>query len=168
MGTCRPTSVQQRPSLSDPVAHLVSPSHAAVGVEVSREQLDRARRNVPEAEFILASALDAQLPADSFDAVISFYTVEHMPRETHSTLLASIHRWLSPGGWLLMTFEVGDEPGRVVNWLGVPMFFSHYDATTNTRLVQEAGFEIVKAEEETQIEDSRRVPYLWVLARKPA
>lgn len=85
----------------------------------------------------------------------------------HAALLMSIHRWLREGGWLLITFETGDQPGTVGEWLGAPMFFSHFDAATNERLIRDAGFEIVRAEEEEQLEGGRPVPYLWVLARKP-
>jgi ubiquinone/menaquinone biosynthesis C-methylase UbiE len=147
---------------------IVDHGHTALGVDVSEEQINRARRNVPEAEFVLASALDLDLPPDSLDAVVSFYVIEHMPREDHATLLDSIYRWLRGGGWLLITCEVGDEPGVVGDWLGTPMFFSHFDAATNQRLVREAGFEIVKTRQETQTEGSRPIPYLWLLARKPS
>ena len=63
----------------------------------------------------------------------------------------------------------GDDRGvdAYARLLGEPMFFSHFDATTNRRLVEDAGFELVRAEEETQLEGRRKVPYLWVLARKP-
>ena len=145
---------------------IVDHGHTAVGVDVSAEQIDRARRNVPEAQFVVASALDLGLPPESLDAVVSFYVIEHMPRADHATLFRSIYRWLRRGGWLLITCEIGDEPGVVGEWLGTPMFFSHFDAPTNERLVREAGFEIVKARQETQIEGSRLIPYLWLLARK--
>jgi SAM-dependent methyltransferase len=145
---------------------LVDRGHSALGVDVSGEQLARAAGHVPEAELIQASALDLDLPAGSLDAVVAFYVVDHVPRDEHASLLASVQGWLRPGGWLLITFEVDDEPGVVGEWLGEPMFFSHFDAATNRRLVSEAGFEVVRAEEETQLEGDRSVPYLWVLAQK--
>jgi cyclopropane fatty-acyl-phospholipid synthase-like methyltransferase len=43
---------------------LVDAGHAVVGVDVSREQVERARRNVPEAEIVQASALSTHPPAD--------------------------------------------------------------------------------------------------------
>jgi cyclopropane fatty-acyl-phospholipid synthase-like methyltransferase len=147
---------------------ILDHGHGAIGVDVSREQLDRARKNVPEAEFVLASALDLEFAPESLDAVVSFYVIEHVPRETHAALLASIYAWLRDGGYLLLTFETGDEPGVIGEWLGAPMYFSHFDAETNERLVRETGFEVVKAEQETQLEGPRPVPYLWVLARKPS
>jgi cyclopropane fatty-acyl-phospholipid synthase-like methyltransferase len=145
---------------------IVAEGHAAVGVDVSLEQLRRARRNVPAAEFIHASALDVDLPTASFDAVVSFYVIDHLPRELHGDLLASIHRWLRPGGWLLVTFEANEQPGVIGEWLGAPMFFSHFDPATSEQLVRAAGFEIISAEQETQLEGGREVPYLWVLARR--
>ena len=145
---------------------IVERGHAVIAVDVSREQLRRARRNVPQAEFVLASALDLDLAPGSLDAVVSFYVIEHMPRELHATLFGSIHGWLRDEGRLLLTFEVGNRPSRVDEWLGVPMFFSHHDSATNLRLVREAGFDVVRTAEETQIEGGSPVPYLWVLAQK--
>ena len=146
---------------------IAAEGHAAIGVDVSLEQLGRARRNVPEGEFSHASALDLDLPSDSFDAVVSLYVIDHLPRELHKDLLASIYRWLRPGGWLLLTFEANDQPGVIGEWLGAPMFFSHFDPATSEQLVRAAGFEIVSAEQEAQLEGEREVPYLWILARKP-
>jgi ubiquinone/menaquinone biosynthesis C-methylase UbiE len=145
---------------------IAAAGHSAVGVDVSPGQLERAARNVPEAELVRASALDLELPGESLDAVVVLYAIEHLPRAAHAALLASIQRWLRGCGWLLITFETGDEPGVVGDWLGAPMFFSHFDARTSERLVREVGFEVVWAEEETQSEGERAVPYLWLLARK--
>jgi len=146
---------------------IVDSGHAAVGVDVSREQINRARKNVPEADLILASAPDLDLPPASFDAVVSFYTIDHIPREDHLPLLRSMYGWIREGGWLLLAVEAGDEPGVVSEWLGQPMFFSHFDAALTRKLIGDAGFEIVRTQQETQTEGSRPVPYQWLLARKP-
>jgi hypothetical protein len=75
-------------------------------------------------------------------------------------------RWLRPSGFLLFTAEVDDQPGVVGQWLGVPMFFTSFDAATTRRLVLETGFEILREEIEAQLEGDREVSYLWVLARR--
>jgi cyclopropane fatty-acyl-phospholipid synthase-like methyltransferase len=144
---------------------IVAGGHSAVGVDVSSEQIRRARANAPQAELIHASVLDVDLPSWTFDAVVCFYAIDHLPREQHGDFLASIHGWLRPGGWLLLTFEANEQPGVVGEWLGEPMFFSHYDPATSQELVRAAGFQLVSVEEETQLEGEREVPYLWVLAR---
>jgi cyclopropane fatty-acyl-phospholipid synthase-like methyltransferase len=146
---------------------LVDAGHTVVGVDVSREQAERARRYVPEAQIVEASALELELEAESLDAVVAFYVIDHLPREEHGTLLASIRSWLRPGGWLLLTFDTADHPGVVADWLGTPMFFSQFDPETSERLVREAGFDVVSAARETQLEGTREVTFLWVLARRP-
>jgi len=146
---------------------IAEAGHAAVGVDVSREQIARARRNAPAAEVIHASLLDVDFAQASFDAVVVFYVIDHLPREAHAELLAKIHRWLRPGGWLLITFDTAEHPGAIGKWLGVPMFFSQHDPETSERLVREAGFAIVSAEQEGQLEGEREVvTFLWVLAQK--
>jgi hypothetical protein len=59
--------------------------------------------------------------------------------------------------------EAAVEP----DWLGVPMYFSHFDGATNRRLVEDAGLRIISAREETADEDGVPVTFLWVVARKP-
>jgi hypothetical protein len=53
------------------------------------------------------------------------------------------------------------------NWLGAPMYWSHFDSPTNQRLLREAGLEILSAREETAEEDGIPITFLWVVARKP-
>ncbi len=77
-----------------------------------------------------------------------------------------IHRWLRPGGFLLVSLEAGEAEGVIGMWLGVPMYFSCFDPETVKQIVAKAGFEIIVTRIETQVEQSTEIPYLWVLARK--
>jgi SAM-dependent methyltransferase len=112
------------------------------------------------------AALD--FPPDGFDAVAAFYSIIHVPREQHAGLLHDIATWLRPGGLLVATMGAGSTEAAVEpDWLGVPMYFSHFDGATNQRLVEEAGLQIISAQEETADEDGAPVTFLWVVARKP-
>jgi len=53
------------------------------------------------------------------------------------------------------------------DWLGAPMYWSHFDSQTNQLLVQEAGLQILSAQEETADEDGIPVTFLWIVAQKP-
>jgi SAM-dependent methyltransferase len=98
----------------------------------------------------------------SFDAVVAFWTLIHVRRELHASILGRIHGWLRPGGFLAGTFGGGDNPAQVEErFYGAPMYWSHFDADTNRRLFRDAGFELVQADE---IEDEDETP-LWVIAR---
>jgi hypothetical protein len=56
--------------------------------------------------------------------------------------------------------EAGDEPSATGEWLGAPMYFSHFDEDTMIGLVQAAGFAILETAVEEQREGDHSVPYL--------
>jgi hypothetical protein len=62
--------------------------------------------------------------------------------------------------------EAGDEPSATGEWLGAPMYFSHFDEDTTIGLVQAAGFTILETVVEEQHEGDHSVPYLWLLASR--
>jgi SAM-dependent methyltransferase len=141
---------------------------AVTGVDISARNIALAKERVPEATFMQADITQLTLPPASFDAVIAFYTITHVPREEHAQLLRNIASWLRPGGLFVASMGAGDDPGTVEDdWLGAPMYFSAFDATTNRRLVREAGWELLSADEITGDEDGEPVTFLWVVAHKP-
>ena len=135
------------------------------GVDISPQQIERARPAVPEAELICADITALELPDASFDAVVSFYVFNHVPRELLGPLLDNVHRWLVPGGWLLSAFGQSDLPGWTGEWLGAPTFFSGYPAETNSALVEEAGFRIERDEVVEFEEPEGPVQFQWVFAQ---
>ena len=141
--------------------------HEGVGVDISRTQIALARANVPDAELLQADVMELDFPSGSFDAVVAFYLLDHLPREEHSLLLAKLNDWLKPDGVLLFSIEPRDEPAHVGDWLGRPMFFSHFDEGTTLGLVRDAGFDLLDSHLEMQIEGETEVEFLWVLARRP-
>jgi ubiquinone/menaquinone biosynthesis C-methylase UbiE len=72
----------------DPAGILMAQQHHATGVDLSREQIKRARRNVSSGTLLHADAASVQFPHASFDAVVSSYTLEHIPRAEHASLFA--------------------------------------------------------------------------------
>ena len=150
----------------DPADIEISKEHKVTGVDISQTQINLARQNVPTGHFLHGDAGSVEFPPTSFDAVISFYTLEHIPREEHRTILRRIYKWLRVGGLLLISIEAGDFDDVMGEWLGVPMFISCFDPETMRRMVNEAGFELLETAIETQVEQGNDVPYLWLFGRK--
>lgn len=136
------------------------------GINVSREQIIRARQPVPDATFVHADMTRLDVPAESFHAIVACYVLTHVPRDLLPDLLRNLHRWLRPGGSLLVTLGAGDTPDITEpDWLGVPMFFSDFDGVINRQLVEDAGFHIERAEEHDLDEGDSVARFLWVFAR---
>jgi SAM-dependent methyltransferase len=136
------------------------------GVDISPEQIRRARAAVPEAEFVVADITTMSLPAGSYDAVVSFYVFNHIPRELLPGVLAAINSWLTFGGLLLTAFGTTDNPGWTGDFLGAPTFFSSYPPAVNSRFLEEAGFELLLDEVVTFVEPDGPATFQWVLARR--
>ncbi len=148
------------------------------GVDISAEQTRRARERLPEARFMHGDIMEVELGGESYDAVVSFYVLNHLPREQLGPLLQRIHGWLRPGGWFLASLPGSDNEGWRGEWLGVETFFSGYEPEVALGLVREAGLEVVEDDFETMLEpeyhddgsigpEYGEARWLWVLARKP-
>jgi len=144
----------------------ISKEHQVTGVDISQTQIDLALKNIPNGTFLHEDAGSIEFPPSSFDAVVSFYTLEHIPRQEHATILGRIYHWLKPGGLLLISMEAGEFEDVFGKWLGVPMFISCFNPEKMDQLVLKSGFEMVETVIEPQVEQGEPIPYHWILARK--
>ena len=148
-----------------PTTARLAERFTVTGVDISPRQIERARINVPKAAFINADMTEVDLPASSFDAVVAFYAIIHIPRDQHAALLGSIATWLRPGALLTAAMTVGGGYAYEEDWMGAPMYWSGFDSATNKQLVEQAGLTIVSAEETTDDPEDR---FIWIVARKPS
>jgi SAM-dependent methyltransferase len=140
--------------------------YEVTGVDISAEQIRRARRNVPSAAFLHADITELTLEPGSVDAITAYYSLNHIPREILGSLLTRISGWLAPGGLLLAAFGAGNSPDWTGEWLGATMFFSSWDARTNRRLIQAAELEAIRDEVITLREPEGDTLFQWILARR--
>jgi SAM-dependent methyltransferase len=120
------------------------PGARVIGVDLSPVQIDEARRRVPRAELRVGDIMDQEFAPGSFDAIVCFYTLFHLPREEHRPLLERIAGWLRPGGYALLTVGRTSHPGYTEpDFFGVVMYWSHFDASWYVGAMQEVGFEIL-------------------------
>jgi ubiquinone/menaquinone biosynthesis C-methylase UbiE len=141
-------------------------------VDISFQQLRRAREVLPHARLIQADVTRLELPPAAFDAVVALYAFNHLPFGELPDVLTKIARWLRPGGLLVANMGTRPNPGTFeAGWLGVRMYFSGYAVDRSQAFVRAAGFQIQSAREETLWEatDSRTTParFLWIVAQLP-
>lgn len=142
--------------------------HDVTGVDISYTQLERAGRTIPNARFICGDITTISLPGSSFDAIIAFYCLTHIPQQELPTVVAHLSGWLRPGGLFVGSFGANDEHGAVQeDWLGVPMFFSGCHPETNREILNEAGLLIEQDRIETVEEFAQTIRFHWIIARKP-
>ena len=128
-----------------PIAKALAERYCVTGVDVSEEMVRRARENVPSGEFICDDVMSVDFEPSSFDAVVAFYSVFHLPREEHPALFWRIHDWLKPGGYLLCTLSHGSEEGYTESdYHGVTMYWSNFGLSEYLDILPEPGFELLE------------------------
>lgn len=119
------------------------PDEHAVGLDFSGEQLRLARERV-DADLVTGEMTALPFRVDSFDAVTAFYSVIHLPVESHGDCYAEVAGVLRPGGEFLLS--IGDDwAGENDDWLdaGERMAWSFPPLSRTEELLGEAGFRVV-------------------------
>jgi len=140
---------------------LVKSGFEVVGIDISSGMVETARKNVPGGTFQQMDMTGLDLPPASFDGVISTYAIIHIPRELHAGIFQSFHSILRPGGAMLVSVASWAWE-EFADYMGVDMFWSHYDPDKSRSLITSAGFDI----EFGRDVEAGGEKHHWVLARK--
>ncbi|MBA3350043.1 MAG: class I SAM-dependent methyltransferase [Actinobacteria bacterium] len=131
----------------DPVdRYLVNRGYEVTGFDIAPGQIKLARVQVPEGSFEVRNMLELKTGEFNMDGVVSLYAVFHTQRAHHRELLRRFGSFVRPGGALLLTMGAEEWEGTDPDFHGVEMYWSHFDADTNRKLVEAAGFDIEYAE----------------------
>ncbi len=136
------------------------------GVDLSDTMVDRARELVPEATFLRGDISEVDFAPASFDAVVSFYALIHVPMSDQPDVIARAAHWLRPGGTFVATVGHTAWTGTETDWLGggVDMWWSHPDAATYRAWIESAGLTI---DEERFVPEGTGGHSLFVATRTP-
>jgi SAM-dependent methyltransferase len=108
------------------VSRFLAERHDNVmGLDVSAEMVNIARRRYPELHFVVTSMLDLPICDNAWAGAISLYSIIHFNADERLRAFSELCRVLQPGGWLLVAFHVegaGLSPGDVNH---VRMFLGH-------------------------------------------
>lgn len=70
------------------------------GIEITSEDLETAVKNIKKKNiaFKVGSAIDLPFKANTFDTVVCWEVIEHIPKETEMKMFSEVYRVLKPGG----------------------------------------------------------------------
>jgi SAM-dependent methyltransferase len=149
-----------------PIAQMLAGHFDVIGVDFSEAQIERAKKNVPNAHFFCEDMTKLDLPDESLDGICSYYAIIHIPREEHAALFANFYRMLRTSGLALLCLGAEDLVDDIdEDYLGTRMYWSHYDSETYLKMLKECGFSIIWAK---HIADGtcEGAKHLFVLAQK--
>ena len=104
----------------------------------------------------------------SFDAVVAFYSIIHVPRDEQPGLLRRVAGWLRPGGRFVGNFGTGNEADEYLTrgsttstCTGVPSTPRPRYATSKAQVFGSSALRF------SHFEDGRIARFLWVWAVRP-
>ena len=145
-----------------PVAQfLAKQGFLVTGIDLSESMLEMARSNVPKGNFIQKSMTELDFPEQCFDGIVACYSIIHVPRQLHRTILESFKHILRPGGILLFSCGSSEWEG-IEDFYGEQMFWSHFNSDVYIRYLKELRFKLHFAEPITGGGET----HFWIMAEK--
>jgi SAM-dependent methyltransferase len=128
------------------LAELIHRGYRVTGVDLSREQLIRARTRCAAASLLQGDLAEIEFAPASFDGVIAYDSIWHLPRAEHQRVFAGICRWLVPGGAALFTLgapDVADGEGLFTELMGAPIFYDAWPRMVSLQMLDAAGLTVL-------------------------
>lgn len=144
-----------------PVAKaLAKHGFKVTGIDISAQMLALARKNVPAGKFLKKDMARLDFKDNSFDGIVSFYAIIHVPRGKHSKIFLGFHRLLKKNGVMFVCMGP-DEWEATEEYKGTQMFWSHYAPKKSLQIIKDSGFEIISG----RLLKRGGETHYWVLAR---
>jgi len=108
--------------------YLAEKGHKVVGIDISQKCINFAVSTHPEIEFKVMDIMKTDFKDETFDAIISFYSIIYTPKEHINKIFAEFNRILKKGGKLLVVVKKGTEEGIIDDeWYeGNKVYFTHF------------------------------------------
>jgi len=121
---------------------LVDKGLDVTGIDISETMIKLARENVPDGKFLKMDINNLVFPEETFDGIISVYTLFHIPKENHFNIFQNFYKLLKPEGVIMINTGIS-ESESFSRFFGVKMFWSNYSPDKTLDLVKDAGFSIL-------------------------
>ncbi|GAB3712438.1 class I SAM-dependent DNA methyltransferase [Nocardiopsis oceani] len=125
---------------------LASAGHRVTGLDLSPRMVALARANVPEADIVQGDMVDLSPDDAGYDAIVSFFSLLHLPRSGISEMLGTIRRSLAPEGRLCLSMVEADVDDIVIPFLGQPLRVTGYLRDDLHTVLSRAGLTIEEEE----------------------
>jgi SAM-dependent methyltransferase len=150
-------------------AYLAERGVDVEGIDLSPAMIEEARARFPRLRFRAGDMLALEEPDASVAGIAAFYAIVHLQPDEVARAASEWSRVLAPGGWLLMSFHVGDERIHLDEFLGerVTIDFVFHDRAAVERRLTDAGL-VVETRLERRGDPAVEYPSLraYLLARR--
>lgn len=136
-----------------------------IGVDFSLSQIERARKNCPQANFYCGDILEYPI-SEVYDGITLFYSLFHISRERHADLLKRIYDSTAQNCTILLNIRNEDSGGVKMksDFCDYPMYWSHYSSEVFLKIIRNIGFKYHIIGDEKEFGSSES--HLWLILQK--
>jgi len=114
-----------------------------VGMDISEEELKIAGAvNNASVNFVVGSAISLPFKNNTFDTVVSWEVIEHIPKHTEPKMFSEVYRVLKPGGFFFCSTQHANFISTILDpawWL---IGHRHYRTETLISLIESSGLKV--------------------------
>jgi cyclopropane fatty-acyl-phospholipid synthase-like methyltransferase len=125
-------------------AYFAEKGFDVVGVDVSTNMIEIAKREIPGGQFFVSDMVDCDFSPHEFNLIISLFAIVHVPQARQRLLFEKVHNWLKPNGVSYLTLGYQEEKELIKDdWHGVKMAWSMFSQEHYQELLSEVGFDLI-------------------------
>jgi ubiquinone/menaquinone biosynthesis C-methylase UbiE len=141
------------------------------GVDISKAQVELAKEHLKpqeRIELIHCDMVMLNITPETYDAVLAFYSIFHLPRDEQAGMIKKMASWLKKGGVLLFNLSTNEGDMVMDDWMGAQMFSSGMGEEGNRKALADLG-DVLEVEEKVHIEMvggiEERFHWVWAVKR---
>jgi ubiquinone/menaquinone biosynthesis C-methylase UbiE len=129
------------------VKYFIDREFKGIGIDLSDKMLNLAKENVIKGEFYKKDFTQLDFESNSFDAIISFFALNHIEKEKFKQVISDCKKILKKGGFLLLGMVKGTSEGYWVGFYGQKMelYGAGYTKKELFDILNSEGYEILKS-----------------------
>lgn len=124
--------------------HRQRPEWQLTGVDAAEKMIELARKNVPEADFLVADVRELETGNELFDGIVAGFFLPYITLEETDAFLATLDRLLTREGIIYLSY-VDDDPeksGTKTNQSGDSVHFIYHRKSDLSAFFDKHGFEM--------------------------
>jgi SAM-dependent methyltransferase len=150
-------------------SYLSERGAVVAGADLSAGMLGAARARDPGLRLVQADMRRLPFAAGSFDLVVAYYSLQHVPRAELGDVLDEIGRVLAGGGVLLLATHLGEGDLYMREFLGheiEPVGGALYGRAELLDRILAAGFAVEAEEQREPLSHEHNSQRIYLLARR--
>lgn len=108
--------------------YLFEKGHRVTGIDISQSCINIAKSYNPDLDYKVMDIMNTDFENDSFDAIVSFYSIVYTPKEYMGKIFSEFNRILKREGKLLLVVKKGNGEGIIDDeWYeGNMVYFTYF------------------------------------------